>query len=104
MNDIYLIRHTTPDVAKGVCYGQTDLGVTESFFSEAESIRQVLPDNIVQVYSSPLQRCARLASLLFPDRPLRFLPELMELHCGSWKCSPGINYQRTRLIRGWQIL
>jgi alpha-ribazole phosphatase len=88
MNDIYLIRHTTPAVAKGICYGQTDLGVTESFLEEAELIRQVLPDTIAQVYSSPLQRCARLADLLFPGRHLAFMPELMELHCGSWEMQP----------------
>ena len=28
---IYLIRHTHPKVIKGICYGQTDLDVAESF-------------------------------------------------------------------------
>ena len=88
MNDIYLIRHTTPAVAKGICYGQTDLDVTERFLEEAELIRQALPQPIAQVYSSPLRRCARLAELLFPGGPIALMPELMELHCGSWEMQP----------------
>ena len=88
MNDIYLIRHTTPAVAKGICYGQTDLDVTESFVEEAEAIRQVLPAPIAAVYSSPLQRCARLADHLFPGHAVTLRPELMELHCGSWEMQP----------------
>jgi alpha-ribazole phosphatase len=88
MNDIYLIRHTTPAVAKGICYGQTDLDITESFVEEAEAIRQVLPTSIAAIYSSPLQRCARLAGHLFPEHAVTLRPELMELHCGSWEMQP----------------
>lgn len=88
MNEIYLIRHTTPAVARGICYGQTDLDVTESFLEEAASIRQVLPAGFAAVYSSPLQRCARLASHLFPGNPVTLDPDLMELHCGSWEMQP----------------
>ena len=88
MNDIYLIRHTTPLVAKGICYGQTDLDVTESFVAEAEAIRGVLPEPFAAVYSSPLQRCSRLAAHLFPGHAVNLHPELMELHCGSWEMQP----------------
>ncbi|HVS95238.1 MAG TPA: alpha-ribazole phosphatase family protein [Puia sp.] len=85
MKDIYLIRHTTPAVEKGICYGQTDLDVTESFREEAELIRRSLPARFTAVYSSPLQRCTRLASHLFPGVPLTLRPQLMELHCGAWE-------------------
>jgi len=85
MNDIYLIRHTTPAVAKGVCYGQTDLDITETFLEEAEVIRQVLPAGIATVHSSPLQRCARLARHLFPEQTISLQDELMEVHCGEWE-------------------
>jgi alpha-ribazole phosphatase len=92
MDNIYLIRHTTPAVGKGICYGQTDLGVTESFAEEAEVIRLHLPPGIVSVYSSPLQRCARLARHLFPGHDLSLLDQLMEVHCGQWE------------MRGWDEL
>ena len=82
---IYLIRHTTPAVAGGMCYGQTDLDVTESFRSEADAIRQHLPAGIGLVYSSPLKRCTLLAQELFPDRPVRLSAALMEIHCGNWE-------------------
>ena len=32
--DVYLVRHTTPDVLSGVCYGQADLGLAPSFDAE----------------------------------------------------------------------
>jgi alpha-ribazole phosphatase len=85
MSMIYLIRHTTPAVARGMCYGQTDLDVTESFHQEAAVIRQHLPRNIGRVYSSPLKRCTLLAQELFPDLPVELRPGLMEIHCGRWE-------------------
>ncbi|HET6254061.1 MAG TPA: alpha-ribazole phosphatase family protein [Puia sp.] len=82
---IYLIRHTTPAVARGMCYGQTDLDVTASFHEEAGLIRRHLPGDIASVYSSPLRRCTLLADELYPGRPLRLMGELMEIHCGEWE-------------------
>jgi alpha-ribazole phosphatase len=83
--EIYLIRHTTPNVAKGICYGQTDLDITESFEEEVASIRPYLPANIETVYSSPLQRCRKLAEALFPQKNIALQPDLMELYCGTWE-------------------
>ncbi|HEY4290038.1 MAG TPA: alpha-ribazole phosphatase family protein [Puia sp.] len=85
IHDIYLIRHTTPAVAKGICYGQTDLDITESFAGEAGIIRQHLPEGIGSVYSSPLQRCVRLARHLFPAHLLSLEADLMEVFCGNWE-------------------
>src|SRR5450631_3240500 len=83
--DIYLIRHTTPAVAKGICYGQTDLDTTESIYEEAAVIRRHLPSTIETVYSSPLKRCATLAAHLFPSHTIRFRDEVMEINCGRWE-------------------
>jgi alpha-ribazole phosphatase len=83
--EIFLIRHTTPAVAKGVCYGQTDLDVTDSFHEEAIVIGKHLPDSIVQVYSSPLQRCKKLAEHLFSPTLVVLQKDLMELNCGKWE-------------------
>jgi alpha-ribazole phosphatase len=83
--EIYLIRHTTPDVAKGVCYGQSDLDVTATFAAEAELIRTYLPADIQQVYSSPLQRCSKLAQYLFPQHTAIYHNDLMEINCGQWE-------------------
>ncbi|MEO7530414.1 MAG: histidine phosphatase family protein, partial [Sediminibacterium sp.] len=82
---IYLIRHTTPLVAKGICYGQTDLDVTETFDQEVASIRLHLPENIETVYTSPLKRCKKLAEALFPKHAIQVHRGLMELNCGNWE-------------------
>lgn len=82
---IYLIRHTTPLIEKGLCYGQLDIDVTDSFEEEAEQIQKALPDDIGHVYSSPLIRCHKLASYLFPNHSINLEPDLMELGCGEWE-------------------
>ena len=82
---IYLIRHTTPLIEKGICYGQLDIDVTDSFQEEATGIQHVLPAGIEQVYSSPLIRCQKLASYLFPNYAISLEPDLMELACGEWE-------------------
>lgn len=83
--EIYLIRHTTPDVQKGVCYGQSDLDLTESFEEEVELIKPHLPLSFDAVYSSPLKRCRLLAERLFPDIAIQFDDRLKEIHCGDWE-------------------
>lgn len=82
---IYLIRHTTPAVAKGVCYGQLDIDVTDSFLPEANIIRSHLPHDIDRVYTSPLIRCSKLASHLFPSTTIVSVADLMEINCGKWE-------------------
>jgi alpha-ribazole phosphatase len=83
--EIYLIRHTTPAVAKGVCYGQTNLDVTNTFTTEANIIKNILPNTINQVYSSPLQRCTKLATHLFTNKQIQLHNNLMEINCGLWE-------------------
>ncbi|OLY93794.1 alpha-ribazole phosphatase [Cnuella takakiae] len=83
--EVYLIRHTTPDIKKGQCYGQADLDITESFEQEAQCIRPHLPQHISHVFSSPLQRCRKLAEFLFPNHAIRFEDRLKEINCGDWE-------------------
>jgi alpha-ribazole phosphatase len=83
--EIYLIRHTKPDVAAGTCYGQTDIGVTASFAAEADAILPHLPGEIIEVCSSPLRRCSQLAEHLFPHHTIAYHADLMEINCGDWE-------------------
>ena len=62
--EIYLIRHTTPKIDKGVCYGQSDIELADSFSMEFKEISKSIPKTFEKVYSSPLKRCTRLASLI----------------------------------------
>lgn len=83
--EVYLIRHTTPDIQKGQCYGQADLDVTGSFEQEAQCILPHLPEHISHVFSSPLQRCRKLAEYLFPNHAIAFEDRLKEINCGEWE-------------------
>ncbi len=85
MKNIYLVRHTSPDVDKGVCYGQSDIDVKQSFYDEAGVIRDLLPLQADYVYSSPLLRCKKLASYLFPQTDIIFDEALKEINCGQWE-------------------
>ncbi len=85
--EIYLVRHTTPNIEKGICYGQSDLGITDSFQSEVEKIHSLIPiEDIDQIYSSPLQRCKLLATTFKKD--IVFDPRLKELNFGDWELQP----------------
>jgi alpha-ribazole phosphatase len=94
--EVYLIRHTTPAVEKGICYGQTDLPADEHLFEkEVEAILKKLPKQFDKVYSSPLQRCSKLAAKLsiapvFDDR-------LKELNFGTWENQPWHAIEQTSL-------
>ncbi|MDY8138888.1 alpha-ribazole phosphatase [Aquimarina sp. 2201CG5-10] len=82
--EIYLVRHTTPNIEKGICYGQSDLGVTVSFDTEVTHIHSQIPvEEITQVYSSPLQRCKLLAETF--KKPVIFDNRLKELNFGDWE-------------------
>ena len=82
--EIYLIRHTTPAIASGICYGQADIGVAESFEEEAAIIQQQLPAEII-CYSSPLKRCRQLAKHIYPNAMISYADELKEMHFGEWE-------------------
>lgn len=82
---IYLVRHTTPLVEKGICYGHADIDVTQSFDAEAAIIKAVVPAEVEMVFSSPLLRCRKLAEHLYPAQPISWEPDLRELNCGEWE-------------------
>lgn len=86
--ECYLIRHTAPAVAAGVCYGRADVALADSFAAEAERVRAKLAGIAAHAcYSSPLTRCARLAELLAADAP-RHDVRLQELSFGAWEMLP----------------
>jgi alpha-ribazole phosphatase len=82
---IYLIRHTAPLIEKGTCYGQADIDIKDSFFEEAAIIQTVIPADVRQVWSSPLQRCRKLAEHLFPSLEVNLEHKLKEINCGEWE-------------------
>jgi alpha-ribazole phosphatase len=83
--DIYLIRHTTPAIEKGICYGQADVDVEKSFRDEAHIVQAKLPMDVARIYSSISSRCTKLATVLFPGREIDFRDSLQEINCGDWE-------------------
>ena len=86
MQTLYLIRHTTPDIAPGICYGQLDIDVADSFETEAHNVSKWLPP-VDLIITSSLKRASRLAEYLAQARrcELRGDARLMEKHFGAWE-------------------
>lgn len=83
--DIYLIRHTQTATAKGLCYGQSDVMLADSFPEDLFKLQQKLPlitDNSL-IFSSPLQRCLQLAKRL--STSVISDERLLEVNFGDWE-------------------
>lgn len=88
-----LIRHTRlAAMARGVCYGRSEMPLAETFAVEAEQVRAELPWPPEAIWSSPAQRCRALAELL--NGPLAAINpavrpkldvRLTELDFGAWE-------------------
>ena len=81
-----LIRHTKPDIPPGICYGQLDINVAESFTDEAAQVSGWL-NAADLIITSPLLRSRRLAEYLVAQHQceLRSHAGLMEMHFGDWE-------------------
>lgn len=82
---VTFIRHTSVDVPRGTCYGQTDVPLKDTFPQEAATVAARLSGRTFdKAYTSPLSRCTRLAAYCgFPhaERDDRIL----ELNFGDWE-------------------
>lgn len=82
---VHFVRHTSVDVPRGMCYGQTDVPLQASFEEEAAVVHEKvsqLPHG--KVYTSPLSRCTRLAAFCgFPDAVRD--ERLLEMSFGEWE-------------------
>ena len=95
--EIYLIRHTSVDVPPGVCYGQTNVPLKTSFEQEAELVKQELaPHTFDSVYTSPLDRCVKLADYCGHTEALRDC-RLKEIYMGDWEMQPFDQIKDARL-------
>ncbi len=85
---LLLVRHPQPVIETGICYGRSDLDVSAAQLAHAR--RQLANDHPTAraIYTSPLQRCAKLAQQLAehwnlpaPDPDAR----LAEIDFGQWE-------------------
>ncbi|WP_047551845.1 alpha-ribazole phosphatase [Methylotenera sp. G11] len=82
---LHLIRHTSLNIPSGICYGQSDVDVSESFHAECGLLKEKLARiRFDAVYASPLQRCVKLAEVLDLGE-VQLDHRLKELHFGDWE-------------------
>lgn len=92
---LILVRHPQPLVAQGVCYGRIDLAVAPGQLEQTlATLSSTLPPGL-PLYSSPLQRCATLATRLAPA-PM-FDARLMEMDFGDWEMRRWDDIPRTEI-------
>lgn len=93
-----LLRHTTPDVAKGICYGMTDLGLAQSRDTEFSEVVKSLP-RTGRIVCSPLQRCKQLATHVAGHWGLAVDVDdgLREMDFGRWEMVPWNDIPRAEL-------
>jgi alpha-ribazole phosphatase len=95
---LFLIRHPSPVIEHGVCYGRLDVDCHAPELV-AGALRPRLPVGIA-VYSSPLRRALRLARALSPQTPVRVDPRLSEIDLGAWEGRRWDDIER-REIEAW---
>lgn len=86
--NLHLIRHTSLNIPSGVCYGNSDVDVSENFDAECSTLLSKLSGiEFDAVYASPLQRCTKLARALNLG-VMQTDDRLKELHFGDWEMQP----------------
>lgn len=82
---IYFVRHTKVGIAKGICYGHSEVPLAKSFTFEAQMVNQMLSQiSFSSVYSSPLSRCLKLATYCGFSK-IKIEDDLIELDFGDWE-------------------
>jgi alpha-ribazole phosphatase len=80
---LILIRHTAVSGVEGLCYGRSEVALSQTFETDAASVAAALPPGPCVVYSSPSRRCRRLAERF--SVPLAIDDRLRELDFGAWE-------------------
>jgi alpha-ribazole phosphatase len=97
--EVYVIRHTKVAVGSGTCYGQSEVPLADTFLSNVEAFKKILPPAFDAVFCSPLLRCKTLADALAPGR-VQLAAALMEMNFGNWESQLWNDIDQTAL-RAW---
>jgi alpha-ribazole phosphatase len=85
--EIFLIRHTSVDVPKGICYGKSDVGLNHTAETEmantATRLSAICDIEKAVIWSSPANRCVALAKTIRSDFHLE--ERLWEMNFGDWE-------------------
>lgn len=80
------LRHPTPDVPAGTCYGQTDLDIADIGHEQIEIAVDITPP-VKRIIASPALRCRKLAISIAARHDLEptFDERLWEMHMGEFE-------------------
>ncbi|MCH8474129.1 MAG: alpha-ribazole phosphatase [Opitutales bacterium] len=82
--ELTVVRHTRVAVPKGLCYGRSEVPLASTFAEEVRALRNKLDFPFDTVWSSPAERCHKLALALEVKGPI-LEPALWEMDFGSWE-------------------
>jgi alpha-ribazole phosphatase len=84
--DIYLIRHSRPDLAADTCYGRFDAALPANFRDDVQHLPQRLPAQ-APILTCDAQRCRTLASFLATalHSTVSIDTRLQDLDFGRWE-------------------
>lgn len=87
--DLYLIRHTQPQIEAGLCYGALDVPLALGGSAACSAVAARLPP-VDAVWTSPLARCCALADAIGARMNLAPATDdrLRELSFGAWEGRP----------------
>jgi len=95
--EIYLVRHTKTAIPQGICFGRTDVETAETFPQEAGKVKAFFDFEVDEVFSSPLQRCKKLAQAVWPGRA-KTDTRIVELDFGSWEMKKWDDIPQEKLL------
>lgn len=94
--EIFLIRHTSVDVPKGICYGKSDVCLTDTAETEivqtVDRLSRLCDIEKALIWSSPASRCIALAKVIRNDFQLE--ERLWEMNFGDWEMQAWNNIKR----------
>ena len=81
--EVFVSRHTRVSVPSGICYGQTDVALRDTFQEEINQFKNRIPTDLDVVFSSPLQRCVQVAETFSEE--IITDNRLLEMDFGLWE-------------------
>ena len=94
--EIFLIRHTSVGVQKGICYGKSDVALSHTATEEIENTTQRLFKHCdiskANVWSSPAIRCLQLTQNITDN--FQTEERLWEMNFGDWEMQEWVTIKR----------
>ena len=94
---LIFLRHPTPDVPSGTCYGQTDLDIAEIGHEQIANAVKITPQ-VKRVIASPALRCRKLAISIAERHNLTptYDERLWEMNMGEFEGKLWVEIDRTK--------